>query len=123
MNTILPRLIRLRDAPNYLGMDRNRFNAEVRPQLIKIPIGTQGIAFDRLDLDAWVEHYKKHSGRLSGINSRSMKPWDVQYHQVSSKEVKSGTSASKFTDVAFEKALVQCYSAKQKTTLHDGSKK
>ncbi|WP_244887552.1 hypothetical protein [Rickettsiella grylli] len=26
-----PRLIRLRDAPNYLGMDRNRFNNEVRP--------------------------------------------------------------------------------------------
>ena len=28
---IQPRLIRLRDAPAYLGMDRNRFNREVRP--------------------------------------------------------------------------------------------
>ena len=27
----LPRIIRFRDAPHYLGMDRNRFNAEVRP--------------------------------------------------------------------------------------------
>ena len=27
---ILPRFIRFRDAPTYLGMDRNRFNAEVR---------------------------------------------------------------------------------------------
>lgn len=26
-----PRLIRLRDAPNYLGMDKNRFNKEVKP--------------------------------------------------------------------------------------------
>jgi hypothetical protein len=42
----LPRLIRLRDAPSYLGMDRNRFNQTVRPSLIEIPIGDQGIAFD-----------------------------------------------------------------------------
>ena len=44
--TLLPRLVRLRDAPFYLGMDRNRFNAEVRPDLAEIPIGAQGIAFD-----------------------------------------------------------------------------
>ena len=46
---LTPRLIRVRDAPFYLGMDRNRFDAEVRPQLTEIPLGTQGIAFDRLD--------------------------------------------------------------------------
>jgi len=55
---LLPRLIRLRDAPFYLGMDRNRFNVEVRPRVQNIHIGRQGIAFDRLDLDEWVEHYK-----------------------------------------------------------------
>ena len=42
---LLPRLIRLRDAHTYLGMDRNRFNAEARPYLTEIPIGRQGIAF------------------------------------------------------------------------------
>ena len=57
-----PRLIRLRDAPRYLGMDRNRFNAEVRPYLINIKIGQQGIAFDRLDLDKWTDSYKQHKG-------------------------------------------------------------
>jgi hypothetical protein len=36
---VLPRLLRFRDAPGYLGMDRNRFNAEVRPGLTEIPIG------------------------------------------------------------------------------------
>ena len=36
---LLPRFIRLRDAPYYLGMDRNRFNAEVRQCLTSIPIG------------------------------------------------------------------------------------
>ena len=49
---LLPRLIRLRDAAFYLGMDRNRFNREVRPHIPALPIGAQGIAFDRLDLDA-----------------------------------------------------------------------
>ena len=44
---ILPRFIRFRDAPGYLGMDKDRFNAEVRPYLIEIPIGKQGVAFDR----------------------------------------------------------------------------
>ncbi len=48
---LIPRLIRLRDAPNYVGMDRNCFNATVRPYLTEIPIGVQGIAFDRLDID------------------------------------------------------------------------
>jgi hypothetical protein len=42
---LLPRLIRLRDAPFYLGMDRNWFNAEVRPCLTEVPIGVQDIAF------------------------------------------------------------------------------
>ncbi len=53
--TLLPRLIRLKDVPKYIGMDKNRFNHLVRPNLIEIPIGAQGVAFDRLDLDAWVD--------------------------------------------------------------------
>ena len=70
---ILPRYIRLRDAPHYLGMDRNRFNREVRPGLINIPIGQQGIAFDRLELDAWVEDYISRNGRPA---ARRNQPWD-----------------------------------------------
>ena len=63
VGAVLLRLLRLRDAPSYLGMDRNRFNTEVRPCLTEIPIGEQGIAFDRLDLDAWVDQYKSRNGR------------------------------------------------------------
>ena len=58
-----PRILRFRDAPRYLGMDRNRFNAEVRPYLTEIPIGKQGVGFDRLELDAWVDDYKSRNGR------------------------------------------------------------
>ena len=58
-----PRLIRLRDAPTYPGMDKNRFNRKVRSNLAQIPIGKQGIAFDRLEIDAWLEDYVKCNGR------------------------------------------------------------
>ncbi len=44
-------------------MDRNRFNVEVRPHLIEIPIGATGVAFDRVDLDAWADQYKARNGR------------------------------------------------------------
>ena len=44
-------------------MDRNRFNHDVRQHLTEIPIGTQGIAFDRHELDAWGDEYKKKHGR------------------------------------------------------------
>ena len=40
----LPRFIRLRDAPRYLDMDKNRFNSDGRLHLTVIRIGTQGVA-------------------------------------------------------------------------------
>ncbi len=70
--TLLPRLIRLKDAPDYLGMDRHRFNEEVRPSITEVPIGSQGIAFDRLDLDAWVDDYKRCSGRPAASGNSSI---------------------------------------------------
>ena len=54
-------------------MDRNRFNRLVRPQLTVIPIGKQGIAFDRLELDDWADHYKSRNGRPA---AQRRKPWD-----------------------------------------------
>ncbi len=63
MTSLQPRFVRLKDAPGYLGMDRHRFNAEVRPRLTEIPIGTQGIAFDRIELDDWADYHKRACGR------------------------------------------------------------
>lgn len=60
---ILPRLIRVRDAADYLGMNRDLFNGTVRPGLTEIPIRDRGIGFDRLELDAWVEAYIAARGR------------------------------------------------------------
>ncbi len=45
-------------------MDKNRFNRDVRPLLQMIPVVTQGIAFDRLDLDSWADDYKSSKGHF-----------------------------------------------------------
>jgi hypothetical protein len=58
----LPRVIRAKNAHAYLGMDRNRFNREVKPHLIAVPIGVQGLGYDRFDLDKWWEEYKRRNG-------------------------------------------------------------
>jgi hypothetical protein len=108
------RIIRLRDAPAYLGMDKNRYNAEVRPHLTEIPIGKQGIGFDRLELDAWVDEYVARNGRPA--RSKGVSTWDAKEHQVSPCAVGSGTSTRAFSGGEFAKALAQLSSKKQNGT-------
>lgn len=106
----LPRILRLRDVPTYLGMDRNRFNAEVRPSVTEIPIGEQGIAFDRFELDAWVDDYISEFGRQAiqkGDNS-----WRARKHRGSSSAQAFGTSTNVSMEGEFAKALDQINSKK-----------
>ncbi len=113
---ILPRLIRLRDAPRYLGMDPNRFNAEVRPYLVEIPVGIQGVGFDRLDLDAWFEEYKTRNGR-PGKAMKGGTPWDARKRcQDSSTETTHGTLTRESEAAEFAKALERATSKKRKNT-------
>ena len=112
---ILPRLIRLRDAPAYLGMDRNRFNAEVRPGLTEVPIGAQGIAFDRLELDAWVDDYVARNGRPPRKGSKT---WDAKHRQASSSATGSGTSTNGSAGDAFARALAQVARSRRSDTSH-----
>lgn len=110
----LPRLLRLRDAPFYLGMDRNRFNAEVRPFVTEIRIGEQGIAFDRVELDAWVDHYKSRNGR-PGLN-KGDRLWDAKERQDSSSGRGSGTLTRSYTDSELSNLLAQATSTKRRGT-------
>ncbi len=112
---IMQRLIRLRDAPGYVGMDPNRFNVEVRPYLTEIPIGKQGVAFDKVDLDSWVEQYKSRNGR-PGKAMKGGESWGRKSHQGSSKEVKFGISKNKLEKEEFEKALQRATSRKRRDT-------
>jgi hypothetical protein len=104
--TLQPRLIRMRDAPRYLGMTRDHFNALVRPHVTEIPFGRQCIAFDRLELDGWTEDYKKRCGRPVPPVSNRRSTWDVHEHRGSSRGAKSGGLRRKSEAMAaFEKAL------------------
>ena len=111
-----PRIIRFRDAPFYLGMDRNRFNAEVRPYLSEVPIGKQGIGFDRLELDAWFEDYKSRNGRPARKGENT---WDANKSPASSCGPGSGTSTSASSGGEFAKALAQINSRKPKDILRE----
>ena len=107
---LIPRIIRLRDAPDYLGMDRNRFNILVRPYLTEIPIGTQGIGFDRLELDAWADQYMAVRGRPPEKEASCLE----KERQASLGEGKPGTSTNKSADSdAFARAAKRATSTKR----------
>lgn len=117
--SLAPRFIRLRDAPRYLGMDKNRFNREVRPRVPVIRIGVQGIAFDRIDLDVWADEYKSRNGCLRAQSNRR-KPWETEECQVSSSAVRSGTSTRCLEERAFARALKLATSARHRNSLPGG---
>ena len=102
---LLSRVIRLKDAPAYLGMNKNRFNEQVRPRVTIIPIGKQGIGFDRGELDDWLKDYKDCHGISSAINGRRAKQWQVLSDPAYTKEERFGISKSRSLECAFDKAL------------------
>ena len=112
----LPRVVRFRDAPGYLGMDRNRFNSEVRPYVTEVPIGRQGVGFDRLELDEWFEDYKSCNGRPPRKGSIS---WDASKYPASSGGVASGMSTNASAGGEFARALEQLNLGKRKPTSRD----
>ncbi|MEA5673250.1 hypothetical protein VA602_18165 [Pseudomonas sp. MH2] len=65
---ILPRILRWRSAPGYLGMCKAEFNKTVRPFVNEFPIGAQGVGFDRYELDEWVDSYIAENAIEKGNN-------------------------------------------------------
>ncbi len=65
-----PRLIRLHDAPRYLGIDKYAFNQFVRPYLREIHIGKRRVLFDRHDLDRWIDEYKTSGHAIKASKRR-----------------------------------------------------
>ena len=95
-------------------MDRNRFNREVRPYLTQVPIGHQGVAFDRLELDDWADDHIRRNGRPGRLRGERL--WDEREYRASSNVVTPGTSTSRFVAGEFEKAVEQVNSRKQSST-------
>lgn len=95
-------------------MDRNRFNAEVRPALTEIPIGRQGIAFDRLELDRWADDYKRRRG-LPGADPGAAPAPSAERDRTAATP---GTSQSRSAEIAaFTRALAMATARKRKGGL------
>jgi hypothetical protein len=115
-STLQPRIIRFRDAPFYLGMDRNRFNAEVRPYVTEVPIGKQGVGFDRLELDAWLDNYIARNGRPA---QKGSKRWDANESPASLRGAGYGMSTNGSRGGEFARALDQIASRKRSNISQD----
>ncbi|WP_230685703.1 MULTISPECIES: hypothetical protein [Pseudomonas] len=127
---LLPRIIRAGDAPGYLGMCRDEFKNTVRPFVREFPIGKQGIGFDRLELDAWVDAYieamavekaadqdnnRPRSERLAVTSKEN--PWPKRQSQASRKcRAASGKSTKSTGESEFKKALALVTGKKQSNT-------
>jgi hypothetical protein len=117
------------DAPGYLGMCRDEFNKTVRPNVREFPIGKQGVAFDRIDLDEWADAYIESKAIEKVANQdnnrprserqgepKGGKPWRERRSPVSTRKVESGKSI-KCSEVSdFEKALALVTGKKQSST-------
>ncbi|MBP2270779.1 hypothetical protein ACF8Q9_22470 [Pseudomonas sp. TYF_15] len=127
---LLPRIIRAGDAPGYLGMCRDEFKNTVRPFVREFPIGKQGIGFDRLELDAWVDAYieamavekaadqdnnRPRSERLAVTSKEN--PWPKRQSQASRKcRAASGKSTKSTGESEFKRALALVTGKKQSNT-------
>ena len=110
---VKPRLLRFRDAPGYLGMDRAFFNKWVRPHVTEAQLGKQGVLFDRLELDAWADDYMRCNGRPG---KRSDLCQNQAKRPVSPNLGRSGISTKESEEDAFAKVLEQVTSGKRKLT-------
>lgn len=64
------KVIRLEFAPGYLGMNKNKFNRDVRPFLHELNFGDRSVGFNRSELDKWVDN------QTSMEESDEPFPWD-----------------------------------------------
>ncbi|WP_457967728.1 hypothetical protein M1D68_16190 [Pseudomonas sp. R4-84] len=127
--SIPPRFIRFMDAPGYLGMCRDEFNKTVRPNVREFPIGKQGVAFDRIELDQWADAYVESKSIEKAANQDNNrprsecrgeptggKPWREKRSPASTRKVESGKS-TKFSEASdFEKALALVTGKKPSST-------
>jgi predicted DNA-binding transcriptional regulator AlpA len=106
-----PRYVTLEYTCVFMGMNKNFFNSEVRPNLREYRFG-RSVRFDRLDIEDWIEQNIQRyecPGKFFGEKS-----WDKRKRQASLREVASGTSTKRSTVSAFNAALEQAALKKQK---------
>ncbi|WP_236175967.1 helix-turn-helix transcriptional regulator [Pseudomonas pseudonitroreducens] len=121
----VPRFIRAKDAPAYLGMCRDEFNRTVRPHVHEFPIGSRGVGFDREELDAWADAYIEQQAIAKAANSaknqgaasaKESTQWREKESRASRRGTGSGISTRKSTENDFTRALELVTGPKRKGT-------
>ncbi|BBL74150.1 hypothetical protein [Methylomagnum ishizawai] len=112
-----PRFMRPTEAAYYCGMGRTLFDTEIRPHIPAIPIGKQGIGFDRIDLDAALDNYKTRN--LSpGVTTDNEEetPWRNEATQgcTGTRKPAKAASTSASAESAFDTALKRARDKKPK---------
>ncbi|WP_215731554.1 MULTISPECIES: hypothetical protein [unclassified Pseudomonas] len=129
-SSIQPRFIRFGDAPGYLGMCRDEFNKTVRPSVREFPIGKQGVAFDRIELDEWADAYVERKSIEKAANQdnnrprserqgkkKGATPWPKKQSPASSKcRTASGRSTKSTEENEFKRVLALVTAPKQSST-------
>ncbi|WP_257011875.1 hypothetical protein [Pseudomonas alkylphenolica] len=122
---IAPRFIRFGDAPGYLGMCRDEFNKTVRPNVQEFPIGKQGVAFDRLELDEWADAYVAAKSIEKATIQDNNRPrserrgddtWREKRSPASTRKVVSGKSTKSIKGSEFERVLELVTGKRQSNT-------
>src|SRR5271170_4378148 len=90
---LLLRLLRPPQAAAYLGVGATIFERDIRPYLIEIPMGAAGVAFDRLDLDAWADQHKVRARRPA---EKGVQLWDDQERPASLPTPEETESSTRF---------------------------
>nr|WP_257604504.1 hypothetical protein [Pseudomonas fluorescens] len=127
---LMPRIIRVGEAPGYLGMCKEEFKNTVRPYVREFPIGKQGVGFDRLELDAWMDSYIEAMAVEKASNQDNNRPrserqgkttkenpWPKRQSPASRKcRAASGKSTKSTEGSEFKRALVLLTGKKQSNT-------
>nr|WP_238347525.1 MULTISPECIES: hypothetical protein [unclassified Pseudomonas] len=127
---LLPRILRVGEAPGYLGMCKEEFKNTVRPYVREFPIGKQGVGFDRLELDAWMDAYieamavekasNQDNNRPRSVSTAAESketPWPKRQSQGSRKcQAASGKSTRSTGENEFKRALALVKGKKQSST-------
>ena len=112
---IIPIILRPKDVHFYCGMNRQRFNREVRKLLTIVPIGKTGIGFYREELDAWAENLKN----TQGIPPERRATWEKSdLYPDSGSAMEFGTLKKWSTESAYTKALALAREEAEKVLIH-----
>jgi hypothetical protein len=113
-----PKWVRLRDVPAYTGMDLKMFNRLARPHLVEIRLSSKCVAFDKVDLDRWMDEYKSGNG-LPPDRKGGKSSWEGKEPRAYTGEAKSGISERPSVDANYWEALERASSMKPKKSLPD----